>query len=55
MFDCFKLAFLLIPITSRNVKIYVDEHREEWVGYKDYFVFGIRIARFQGTIPWNNS
>ena len=44
-----KLPFLLIPFASRNIN-----YRENggYTGYTDYYIFGIRIARFQKTEPW---
>ena len=42
-----KTEFLLIPFASRNVKYFATE-----IGYTDYYVFGIRVARFQRTTPW---
>ena len=44
-----KLAFLVIPFASRNVKFW---DKAGVRGYTDYFVFGICVARFQRTTPW---
>lgn len=43
-----KVAFILIPFASRNIA-YNDGGR---IGYTDYFLFGVRVARIQRTVPW---
>lgn len=48
----FKLKFFLIPIATRNIVINSTPFQQ--IGYKDVYIFGIRIARFQKTEPWNN-
>lgn len=43
-----RLQYLFIPIATRNI---VYTHRG-LVGYRDYYVCGIRVARMQQTRPW---
>lgn len=48
--DHFRSVYLLTPFASRNV-VY-GRGTGAFVGFTDYFIFGIRIARVQRTQPW---
>lgn len=45
-----KWQFMCIPFASRNINY--GNVVTGYAGYTDYFIFGIRIARFQRTEPW---
>lgn len=45
----FKLEFLLIPYATRNVAY---ESFSSRLGYTEHYIFGIRIAKIQKTLPW---
>lgn len=46
----FKSEFLLIPFAMRNVAYFANSAVTH--GYADYYIFGIRVARIQKTVPW---
>ena len=46
-----KWAFILIPFAKRNV-VYNTKPYES-IGYSDYYIFGVRVARIQKTTPWD--
>lgn len=42
------IRFVLTPLGKVN-----RNYRTHRVGYSDYYIFGIRIARIQKTEPWD--
>jgi hypothetical protein len=59
----FDRRFLLIPFASRNVLLTEADGFEtpriagveRVIGYSDFYVFGIRVARLQRTEPWTQA
>ena len=48
--DHFKIQYMFTPLGTRNKMIGTTA---SYAGYKDYFIFGVRIARIQKTNPWD--
>ena len=50
----FKKKYLLIPFATANIRIITEEtfFGQKWKGVTDVYIFGIRIARIQRSIPW---
>lgn len=46
----FKLRLVLIPYATRNVMYHSGVLAD--IGYTEHYIFGIRIARVQKTVPW---
>ena len=50
LFTMINFKFILVPFGKVNRVAPVEGGK---IGYTDYLVFGIRVARLQQTIPWS--
>lgn len=52
----FYSPFLLVPLGARNIvpraSLQAPNGELVGVGFRDYYIFGIRVARLQKTAPW---
>jgi len=49
LFTTINFKFIVVPFGTVNRIVPVQGGN---IGYRDYFIFGIRIARLQQTTPW---
>lgn len=47
----FRINYILTPFGTLNIVYSLDN--DQYVGYTDVFIFGIRIMRIMRTNPWN--
>ncbi len=45
------LKYILTLFAKTNINY--NKSRSDYIGYSDYYILGIRIARIQKTAPWD--
>lgn len=50
--DHFSLKRVFIPLSTCS---FIPAHAGSWTGVTDVYVFGLRVARFQRTKPWEKN
>lgn len=53
IFGHFNIQLVFVPFAARNV-MYQKQAQSgvQRTGYRDYYLFGVRVARLQQTAPW---